>query len=108
MAIVDRQRHTSGRHDSSAKEREWRSFAARKFVFPAESRRHFRKDYADARAGVKQVKGTLNQSRPYKWWSRHDSYVPRAAPDPKWVEVTDAGEAAFRKRDGGLRARDEA
>jgi predicted dithiol-disulfide oxidoreductase (DUF899 family) len=39
------------------------------------------------------------QSRPYQWWNWHDSYVPGAAPDPKWVEVSDAGEAAFRKRD---------
>ncbi|MDR3484842.1 MAG: DUF899 domain-containing protein, partial [Bradyrhizobium sp.] len=30
----------------------------------------------------------------------HDSYVPDAAPDPKWVKVSDAGEAAFRRRDG--------
>jgi predicted dithiol-disulfide oxidoreductase (DUF899 family) len=40
------------------------------------------------------------QSRPYKWWNWHDSYVPDAAPDAKWVEVSDAGEAAFRKREG--------
>ena len=40
------------------------------------------------------------QSRPYKWWNWHDSYVPAAAPDPKWVAVSDAGEAAFRKREG--------
>jgi predicted dithiol-disulfide oxidoreductase (DUF899 family) len=39
------------------------------------------------------------QSRPYKWWNWHDSYVPDAAPDPKWVKVSDVGEAAFRKRD---------
>jgi predicted dithiol-disulfide oxidoreductase (DUF899 family) len=38
------------------------------------------------------------QSRPYKWWNWHDSYVPGAAPDQRWVEVSDAGEAAFRKR----------
>ncbi|OQM76212.1 DUF899 domain-containing protein [Manganibacter manganicus] len=37
------------------------------------------------------------QSRPYKWWNWNESYVPNAAPDPKWVEVSDAGEAAFRK-----------
>jgi predicted dithiol-disulfide oxidoreductase (DUF899 family) len=37
------------------------------------------------------------QTRPYKWWNWHDSYVPGAPPDPKWVEVSDAGEAAFRK-----------
>ena len=40
------------------------------------------------------------QSRPYKWWNWNDSYVANAAPDPKWVEVSDAGEAAFRKRAG--------
>jgi predicted dithiol-disulfide oxidoreductase (DUF899 family) len=40
------------------------------------------------------------QTRPYKWWNWHDSYVPDAAPDPKWVKVSDAGEAAFRKREG--------
>ena len=39
------------------------------------------------------------QTRPYKWWNWHDSYVPNTAPDPKWVAVSDAGEAAFRKRD---------
>ena len=39
------------------------------------------------------------QTAPYKWWNWHESYVPKAAPDPKWVEVSDAGEAAFRKRD---------
>src|SRR5271155_2294275 len=37
------------------------------------------------------------QDRPYKWWNWHESYVPNAAPDPKWVKVSDAGEAAFRK-----------
>jgi predicted dithiol-disulfide oxidoreductase (DUF899 family) len=39
------------------------------------------------------------QSPTYKWWNWHDSYVPDAAPDPKWVEVSDAGEAAFRNRE---------
>jgi len=29
----------------------------------------------------------------------HDNYDAEASPDPKWVEVSDAGEAAFRKRD---------
>ncbi len=37
------------------------------------------------------------QSRPYKWWNWHDNYVPDAAPDPTWVKVSEAGEAAFRK-----------
>jgi len=44
------------------------------------------------------------QSRPYKWWNWHESYVPDASPDPKWVEVSDAGEAAFRKRDAEAKA----
>src|SRR5258706_16030964 len=39
------------------------------------------------------------QTPTYKWWNWHDSYVPDAAPNPKWVEVSDAGHAAFRKRD---------
>ena len=40
------------------------------------------------------------QSPTYKWWNWHDSYVEDAAPDRKWVEVSDAGEAAFREREG--------
>jgi predicted dithiol-disulfide oxidoreductase (DUF899 family) len=40
------------------------------------------------------------QSPTYKWWNWHDSYVEGAAPDRKWVEVSDAGEAAFREREG--------
>ena len=39
------------------------------------------------------------QGPTYKWWNWHDCYVPDAAPDPKWVEVSDAGEAAFRNRE---------
>jgi len=36
------------------------------------------------------------QTQTYKWWNWHDNYEAEAAPDPKWVEVSDAGEAAFR------------
>jgi predicted dithiol-disulfide oxidoreductase (DUF899 family) len=39
------------------------------------------------------------QSPTYKWWNWHDNYDAEAAPVQKWVEVSDAGEAAFRKRD---------
>jgi predicted dithiol-disulfide oxidoreductase (DUF899 family) len=39
------------------------------------------------------------QTRPYKWWNWHDRYVPGAPPDPKWMEVSDGGEAVFRKGD---------
>jgi predicted dithiol-disulfide oxidoreductase (DUF899 family) len=38
------------------------------------------------------------QTRPYKWWNWHDNYEAESAPDPKWIEVSDAGEAVFRKR----------
>ena len=41
------------------------------------------------------------QTPTYKWWNWHDSYVADAAPDKKWVEVSDAGEKAFRKRQPG-------
>jgi predicted dithiol-disulfide oxidoreductase (DUF899 family) len=43
------------------------------------------------------------QTPTYKWWNWHDSYVPDAAPDEKWVEVSDAGEAAFRKQQESAR-----
>ena len=33
-----------------------------------------------------------------KWWNWHDRYVADAPPDKKWVEVSDAGEAAFRNQ----------
>src|SRR5205814_1846048 len=38
------------------------------------------------------------QTPPYKWWNWHDNYDAQASPDPKWLAVSDAGEAAFRKR----------
>ena len=38
------------------------------------------------------------QTPTYKWWNWHDSYVQGAAPDRKWVEISDAGEAAFRNK----------
>jgi predicted dithiol-disulfide oxidoreductase (DUF899 family) len=43
------------------------------------------------------------QTPTYKWWNWPDSYVPDAAPDEKWVEVSDAGEAAFRKQQESAR-----
>jgi len=36
------------------------------------------------------------QTPTYKWWNWHDNYDGETAPDPKWVQVSDAGEAAFR------------
>src|SRR5271154_319168 len=44
------------------------------------------------------------QTAPYKWWNWHDNYDVEAQPDRKWVEVSDAGEAAFRKRDAEAKA----
>jgi predicted dithiol-disulfide oxidoreductase (DUF899 family) len=38
------------------------------------------------------------QTPTYKWWNWHDSYVEGAAPDKKWVEISDAGEKAFRNQ----------
>lgn len=38
------------------------------------------------------------QTPTYKWWNWHDSYTADAAPDRRWVEVSDAGEAAMRNR----------
>lgn len=39
------------------------------------------------------------QTPTYKWWNWHDNYEEGAAPDQRWVEVTDVGEAAFRNKD---------
>ena len=41
------------------------------------------------------------QSRPYKWWNWHDSYLPGAPVDPAWDAVSEAGEAAFRNKEEG-------
>ena len=45
------------------------------------------------------------QSPPYKWWNWHDNYGAEAAPDRKWVEVSDAGVADFRKQSAAENAR---
>lgn len=37
------------------------------------------------------------QTPTYKWWNWHDSYVAGAPPDRKWVEISTAGEKAFRE-----------
>jgi predicted dithiol-disulfide oxidoreductase (DUF899 family) len=37
------------------------------------------------------------QTPTYKWWNWNDNYANEDKPDPKWVAVSDAGEAAFRK-----------
>jgi hypothetical protein len=44
------------------------------------------------------------QTPTYKWWNWHDSYVADAPPDKKWVEVSDAGEAAFRNQEAGTKS----
>ena len=36
------------------------------------------------------------QTSPYKWWNWNDSYVAEAPADRRWIEVSDAGEAAVR------------
>ena len=45
------------------------------------------------------------QSKPYKWWNWHDSYVPEAEPESTWLEVSDGGEAAARKYSAELKSR---
>jgi hypothetical protein len=35
------------------------------------------------------------QTPPYQWWNWHDNYEAEASPVQKWVEVSDAGVAAF-------------
>ncbi|MEO7277947.1 MAG: DUF899 domain-containing protein [Sphingomicrobium sp.] len=37
------------------------------------------------------------QTPTYKWWNWNDSYEADAAPDRRWVEVSDVGEKAFRE-----------
>jgi predicted dithiol-disulfide oxidoreductase (DUF899 family) len=37
------------------------------------------------------------QTDPYKWWNWHDNYEAETSINPKWVQVTAIGEAAFRK-----------
>jgi predicted dithiol-disulfide oxidoreductase (DUF899 family) len=45
------------------------------------------------------------QGAPYKWWNWNDNYDAEASPDPKWVQVSDVGEAAFgRNRDAKTKA----
>ena len=44
------------------------------------------------------------QTPPYKWWNWNDNYEAEASPNAKWVEVSDAGEAAFRKHDAEAKA----
>jgi len=44
------------------------------------------------------------QTPPYKWWNWHDNYDAETRPDPKWVAVSDAGEAAFRDPDTAVKA----
>jgi predicted dithiol-disulfide oxidoreductase (DUF899 family) len=44
------------------------------------------------------------QDPPYKWWNWHDNYDAETVVDPKWVEVSDAGEAAFREASAEAKA----
>ena len=44
------------------------------------------------------------QTPPYKWWNWHDNYDAEASPDRKWVEVSEAKEATFKKPDAESQA----
>lgn len=86
-------------------------------VFYRDGERIFRTYFVNSR-GDEQMGGTWNylditplgrqevwedspegypQTPPYKWWNWNDAYVAGAAPDRRWVEVSDVGEASFRK-----------
>jgi predicted dithiol-disulfide oxidoreductase (DUF899 family) len=41
------------------------------------------------------------QTPPYKWWNWNDNYEAEKSVDPRWVKVSDAGEAAFRNKEAG-------
>ncbi len=53
--------------------------------------------WEDSPAGYPQI-------APYTWWNWHDNYDVEAKPDPKWVEITDAGVEAFRDPDAPVKA----
>jgi predicted dithiol-disulfide oxidoreductase (DUF899 family) len=40
------------------------------------------------------------QTPPYKWWNWHDNYGAEASPNQRWVEVSSAKEATFKKGEG--------
>ena len=63
-----------------------------------------RRDAARPPGDVGRLAEGYQQSPPYKWWNWHDNYAAEASPDPKWVEVSDVGEAAFRNLDVGAKA----
>jgi len=44
------------------------------------------------------------QSAPYRWWNWHDNYEAEPTPDRKWVEISGAKEATFRKDDAEKKA----
>jgi hypothetical protein len=43
-----------------------------------------------------QGKATLPQIPPYHWWRWHDEYAAEAAPDQRWIEVAEAGQAVWK------------
>jgi predicted dithiol-disulfide oxidoreductase (DUF899 family) len=34
------------------------------------------------------------QTPPYQWWNWHDKYATEVTTDPRWIEISAAGEAA--------------
>jgi predicted dithiol-disulfide oxidoreductase (DUF899 family) len=37
------------------------------------------------------------QTPPYQWWRWHDEYATEVATDPRWIEVSTAGQAAWQE-----------
>ena len=38
------------------------------------------------------------QTPPYQWWRWHEEYATEIAPNPKWIEVSEAGQAAWQDK----------
>ncbi len=36
------------------------------------------------------------QTKPYEWWNWHDEYAAKTVPDERWVQVSEAGQAAWK------------
>jgi predicted dithiol-disulfide oxidoreductase (DUF899 family) len=115
--VADQVAHVADSFDADFGVGEWHGTN----VFIRDGDRIFRTYFINSR-GDEQMGGTWNylditplgrqevwedspegypQTPTYKWWNWHDSYVADAAPDKRWVEISDAGEAAFRKEAGG-------
>ena len=47
------------------------------------------------------------QTKPYQWWNWHDQYEAGAAPDQRWIEVSDAGQKVWKDAEKEEQAKSE-